>query len=87
MKALFDISLYPLTDNFTPAIDQFIEALKNHPEIQIEVGATSTVIEGEYDILMGVLTREIKTSLLNVPCSFNLRILGGKTAEIPNPHK
>lgn len=87
MKALVDISLYPLTDNFTPSIDQFIEGLKKHPGIQIAVGSTSTIIKGDYDIIMPVLTREMKTSLLDVPCSFNLRILGGKTADIPNPHK
>ena len=87
MKAAVDISMYPVSDDFIVHIDAFILSLKKDSALKVTVGNTATVIEGEYDHLMNVLTQEMKKSFTNVPCAFNLRILGGSTAGIPNPHK
>ncbi len=87
MKAVVDISMYPVSNEFIAHIDAFIHSLKKDSTLKVTVGNTATVIEGEYDHLMNVLTQEMKKSFENVPCAFNLRILGGSTADIPNPHK
>ena len=35
MKASIDISLYPLNQDYLPAIDAFIKALKQYPDIDV----------------------------------------------------
>ena len=35
MKASIDISLYPLNQDYLPAIDAFIKALKPYPDIDV----------------------------------------------------
>lgn len=62
MKLSVEISLYPLADDFLPAIDSVIERFNQYPEIEVITSYTSTCLYGEYDRVMAVLQNEIKHS-------------------------
>ncbi len=61
MKVTIEISNYPLTDDYEPKIIDFIDRCIASG-ITVKVNATSTHLQGEYDEVMNVLQREIKTS-------------------------
>jgi uncharacterized protein YqgV (UPF0045/DUF77 family) len=56
-----EISLYPLDKNYVQPIRSFIDKLNTYGELKIKVQAMSTFITGEYDIVMDVLTKELKS--------------------------
>jgi uncharacterized protein YqgV (UPF0045/DUF77 family) len=76
MLVAVDISLYPLSENFIPPILDVIGRLKKHENLHVTTNPMSTQIRGEYDEVMAVLTKEIKTSFRNMPKAvFAMRIL------------
>lgn len=62
MKVAVDISLYPITNDFIPPIDDVIERLKSHESLEVDTNPMSTQIRGDYDEVMSVIQREIKTT-------------------------
>ena len=62
MRASVEISMYPLTKEYGTPILQFIQRLKAYPELEVRVNTMSSQIFGEYDELMSILTKEMKTS-------------------------
>lgn len=64
LKATAEISLYPLNQDYIPAIDDFIARLKAHPGFTVKVNATSTQVSGEYDALFNAIQQEIKGTFL-----------------------
>ena len=61
MKVTLEISNYPLDQEFEDKILDFINRFKAHG-IKLRVNATSTHVTGDYDAVMSVLQKEIKTS-------------------------
>lgn len=61
MKTTIEISNYPLNADYEPIILDFIQRCQNS-NITVKVNATSTHLQGDYDLVMSVLTQEIKTS-------------------------
>ena len=62
MKTTIEISLYPLRDEFIPEIDDFITRIKSAAFLTVRVNETSTHISGDYDRVMEVVQKEIKTT-------------------------
>ncbi len=62
MKASVDISLYPLADEYIPAIKEFIERVQLYPEIAVVRGDLSTQLFGDYDQIMDLLKVEVRLS-------------------------
>ena len=62
MKASVDISLYPLAEDYIPAIKEFIERLQQYPEVDVLRNNLSTQLYGDYDIVMDLLKVEISNS-------------------------
>ncbi len=62
MKIAVEISLYPLTEQYESPILDFIHKLNQYPALKVSTNAMSTQIEGEYDLVMDTLKRELKTS-------------------------
>lgn len=60
MNVSIEISMYPLTPHFGLPILQFIEKLKTNPLIEVKSNTMSTQIFGPYDLVMEILTKEIK---------------------------
>ena len=65
MKLSIEITMYPLEDKYLPIIENFIEHLKSYNGIKLEVFPTSTVIYGDFDIVMEVLSSSIKWNVNN----------------------
>lgn len=76
MRVAVDISLYPIADDFIPPIDDVIERLNTHDGIDVTSNPMSTQVFGEYDTVMAVLNREIKTTFESSPRAvFAIKIL------------
>ena len=76
MRVAVDISLYPLADDFTPAIKDVIDRLNSHELIEVTTNPMSTQLRGEYDDVMAVISREIKTTFESSPRAvFAIKIL------------
>ncbi len=65
MKLSIEITMYPLEDKYLPIIEGFIEHLKNYKDINLEVFPTSTVIVGDFDTVIDILSSSIKWSVNN----------------------
>jgi len=81
MQVAVDISLYPLTEDFIPPIDDVIERLNLHESIEVITNPMSTQIRGDYDDIMAVISREIKTTFESSPKAvFAIKILNNPIA-------
>jgi uncharacterized protein YqgV (UPF0045/DUF77 family) len=63
MQVLAEISMYPLSREYDAPILEFIGKLRSHQNIDVTPGETSTVIRGEYEVVMDVLRSEIRPAL------------------------
>lgn len=76
MQIAVDISLYPLDEDFIPPIKNIIERLGQHDGVEVERNRMSTQLRGEFDVVMSVLSEEIRTTFDNVSkCVFAIKIL------------
>ena len=76
MRVAVDISLYPLTEDFIPPIDDVIHRLNTHDSIEVVTNPMSTQLRGDYDDVMNVLKLEIGKTFDEVPKAvFAIRIL------------
>ena len=62
MKASVDISLYPLADEYIPAIKEFIERAQEYPEVAVVRNDLSTQLYGDYELIMDLLKVEVRLS-------------------------
>jgi hypothetical protein len=62
MKTSVDISLYPLADEYIPAIKEFIERVQKYPDVSVVRNDLSTQLYGDYDQVMDLLKVELRLS-------------------------
>lgn len=62
MDASVDISLYPLKDEFIPAVADFIERISGYPGVNVVRNDLATQLYGDYDQIMDLLKAEIRHS-------------------------
>ena len=62
MKITVDISLYPLKDEYIPAIKEFIERVQRYPEVAVVRNDLSTQLYGNYELIMDLLKVEVRLS-------------------------
>jgi uncharacterized protein YqgV (UPF0045/DUF77 family) len=67
MKIAVEISMYPLTVEYLPAIQGFIDRIKANENLDVLVNTMSTQILGEVDEVFGTLQREITASFASGP--------------------
>jgi len=76
MRVAADVSLYPLTEDFIPPIDDVIARLKSHRSLEVETNAMSTQVRGEFDEVMAALHTEIGATFESNPKAvFAIKIL------------
>ena len=76
MKIAVDISLYPLDEDFSPPIKNFIHRLNNYNSIEVITNNMSTQIIGEYEVIMSILNNEIRDTFEELPKAiFAIKIL------------
>lgn len=61
MNISVELTLTPIQDNYEPAIINFIKQLRASG-LTVKENPLSTQVYGEYDEVMGVLKKEIKTA-------------------------
>jgi uncharacterized protein YqgV (UPF0045/DUF77 family) len=62
MRSAVEISMYPLTGDFRPPIQAFIDRLHTHPGLRVHTNALATQIWGPLDEIMAILAREMTRS-------------------------
>ena len=62
MRAAVEISMYPLTGDYRPPIQAFIDCLNTHPGLRVQTNALATQVWGPLDQIMAVLTQEMTRS-------------------------
>ncbi|MEM7278488.1 MAG: YkoF family thiamine/hydroxymethylpyrimidine-binding protein [Pseudomonadota bacterium] len=60
MRIAVDISLYPLSEDYLPAIDDVIARINQWPDLDVQTNRLSTQVVGEYDQVMDMLKAEMK---------------------------
>ena len=69
MKVIVELSMYPLREDYEGPILQFLERLNQHQEVEINTNPMSTQIMGDYDTIMALLTKEMRTALQTEPAT------------------
>lgn len=62
MKLTAELSLYPLQDNYLDVIKTFIDAAREFNDLTIITNAMSTQVCGDYDRVLALIGRGLKTS-------------------------
>jgi uncharacterized protein YqgV (UPF0045/DUF77 family) len=62
LKLTAELSLYPLQDNYLDVINAFIETAHEYDEITIVTNAMSTQVCGDYDRVLSLVGRGLKSS-------------------------
>ena len=73
MNVSIEISYYPLVEDFTVPINNFVRQLTNS-NIIIETGKMSTIIIGEFSEVMRLLPKAMSELMNNYPSVFNIKI-------------
>jgi uncharacterized protein YqgV (UPF0045/DUF77 family) len=77
MEIGVEISLYPLDETYIPPISEFIERLNRADGLKIVTSSMSTQIFGPYEQVLGLLTREMRTTFERDHKSvFVMKVLG-----------
>jgi uncharacterized protein YqgV (UPF0045/DUF77 family) len=76
-----EISLYPLANDFVPAIRAFIARLSAAPHLKVVTNSLSTQVFGAYEEVMEALRRELRTTFASVASGsgkavFVMKVLG-----------
>ena len=78
MRAAVDISMYPLTGDYRPPIQAFIDRLNTYPGLVVKTNALATQIWGPLDQVMRILTEEMTRSAAEAPqLIFVMKVLPG----------
>jgi uncharacterized protein YqgV (UPF0045/DUF77 family) len=72
-----EISLYPLTAEFIPPIEDFIRRLNADGGLKIVTNSMSTQVFGPYELVMGRLVRELRGTFETASKAvFVMKVLG-----------
>lgn len=63
MRITADISLYPLADDFTTGITDFIRRLRREPGVEVLTNQLSTQMRGDFADVSGALQRCMQQSM------------------------
>lgn len=78
MRAAVEISMYPLTPDFRPPIQAFIDRLNTHSGLVVKTNALATQIWGPLDRVMSVLTEEMTRAAADpMQLVFVMKVLPG----------
>ena len=78
MRGAVEISMYPLTGDYRPPIQAFIDRLNTHPGLIVKTNSLATQIWGPLDQVMSVLTEEMTRSATDAPqLVFVMKVLPG----------
>lgn len=80
MKLSVEISMYPMKDDFYPAVDAFLADLNACETVEVKTSSISTQLFGDYDDVMTLLNLAMKQSFEQFgKASFVTKYLTGDT--------
>jgi uncharacterized protein YqgV (UPF0045/DUF77 family) len=86
MRAAVEISMYPLTGDYRPPIQAFIDRLNAHLGLSVRTNALATQVWGPLDQIMALLTQEMTRSAAGGPqLVFVMKVLPGLAEPDPAP--
>ncbi len=62
MQLSVEISMYPLKEEYIPAIQGFIDRVNTRPGVKVITNDMSTQIFGDYDVVMDLMRDEMRKS-------------------------
>lgn len=76
-----ELSLYPLREDFVPAIHEFLGRLGQEPALRVSTNSMSTQVFGAYELVMRTLHRELRTTFAQLQDSagkavFVMKVIG-----------
>jgi uncharacterized protein YqgV (UPF0045/DUF77 family) len=74
MEITVEISYYPLDKEFEQPVLDYINSLQKESKVKVEPGHMSTIIAGDYDDVMKLLTESIRPFMEKMPSVFAMRI-------------
>jgi uncharacterized protein YqgV (UPF0045/DUF77 family) len=78
MRAAVDISMYPLTGEYRPPIQAFIDRLNTYPGLTVKTNSLATQIWGALDQIMAALSAEMARAAEQGPqLVFVVKVLPG----------
>jgi uncharacterized protein YqgV (UPF0045/DUF77 family) len=78
MSSAAEISMYPLTGDYRPLIQAFIDRLNTYPDLVVRTNSLSTQVWGSLDRVMAILAAEIERSASTGPqLIFVVKVLPG----------
>ena len=78
MRAAVEISMYPLTGEYRPPIQAFIDRLNTHPGLTVHTNALATQIWGPLERVMSILADEMARAAEDAPqLVFVMKVLPG----------
>lgn len=78
MNVSVDISLYPLTEDFLTVVDEFIQRLKNEPDLTVKVNDLSTQVFGDYETVLSKVNAAMLATHKQTPkAAFIMKVLNG----------
>jgi uncharacterized protein YqgV (UPF0045/DUF77 family) len=78
MRSAVEISMYPLSGDYRPLIQAFIDRLNSHPDLTVRTNSLSTQVWGPLDRVMGTIAAEIERSAADAPqLVFVMKVLPG----------
>lgn len=88
MFVSIDISMYPLDENYTASITEFINRLDANPKLKIERNRMSTQVFGDYHAVMAEVSQEMLSALEQLPTTvFVLKLIGADRSTIQEPSR
>ncbi len=82
MQITAEISLYPLQDEYGKEILEFLEEFNKAESIEISTNAMSTLLTGEYDAVMHLITEKLKPVFDSHKAVFLLKLSNGCRVEM-----
>ncbi len=77
MKIAVEISMYPLSAEYLPPIQAFIDRLRTNEQLEVLTNTMSTQVLGELEVVFATLQREIQASFEAGPrAAFVTKFLG-----------
>ena len=76
IRVSVEISMYPLKENYIPAIDSFLHNLHNTEGLKVQTNVMSTQVFGEISLVFTALQKEIAKVYENLDqCPFVIKVL------------
>ena len=81
MKVSVEVSVYPLVEDYKPAVKSFIRHISENPHLKIKVNGISTHIFGELSEVMPSLEKSIQSCFEKQKASVVVKFLGTDLSE------